>query len=252
MALTITVLGSSGSYPGRGQACSGYLVQGGGTTVWMDAGSGTMANLQEHIRLDEVDAVVLSHEHPDHWADLNGFQVACAFGDGPDRIPVYAPAPLRDLAYKFNKSSIDWHVVADGSSVEIGGQAWSFSRTDHPPETLASRVEVDGASFVYTADTGTRWNRGDFLSGVDLLLAEASFQDKDAAEVAAEGNHVGHLSAREAGQVAKNAGIGRLVITHIWPTHDIAVSRHQAQEGFGGPVEVAVEGAKFVVEAVRG
>lgn len=252
MTLSVTVLGSSGSYPGCGRACSGYLVQGAGTTVWMDAGSGTMANLQKHVRLDEVDAIVLSHEHPDHWADLNGFQVACAFGDGPDRIAVYAPEPLQKLAYNFNKSAIDWNTIADGTAARIGGQSWSFSRTDHPPETLASRVQVGDVAFVFTADTGTKWAAGQFLSGLDMLLAEATFQDKDAAEVEAEGKHVGHLSARQAGEMARSAGVPRLVITHIWPTHDVAVSRHQAQEGFGGPVEIAGEGDKFVVEAVRG
>lgn len=248
MDLTVTVLGSSGSYPGRHRACSGYLVQGGGTTVWMDAGGGTMSNLQKHIRLDEVDAIVLSHEHPDHWADVNGFQVACSYGEGPDRVPVYAPASMHDMAYKFNKSPLEWQTVTDGSVVQIGGQSWTFSRTDHPPETLASRVEVEGAAFGYTADTGTAWAPAEFLRGLDLLLAEATFQDEDAAEVAKESGEVGHLSARQAGELARAAGIKRLVITHIWPTHDVEISRRQAEEGFGGPVEVANDGDRFVVE----
>lgn len=250
MTLTVTVLGSSGSYPGRDRACSGYLVQGGGATVWMDAGSGTMSNLQKHVRLDQIDAMVLSHEHPDHWADLNGFQVACAYGDGPDCVRAYAPASLHGLAYEFNRVSIEWHTISDGSVAEIGGQTWTFSRTDHPPETLAARVEVDGAVFGYTADTGTGWSPRS-LGGVDLLLAEATFQDEDAAEVAKEPGEVGHLSARQAGQLARDAGIPRLVITHIWPTHDVELSRRQAEEEFGGPVEVANDGDRFVVERGR-
>ncbi|HMC51941.1 MAG TPA: MBL fold metallo-hydrolase, partial [Acidimicrobiales bacterium] len=80
MALTLTVLGCDGSYPGPGGACSGYLVRGGGVRLWLDAGSGTMANLQRHVGLDEIDAVVLSHEHPDHWTDLEAYYVACAYG----------------------------------------------------------------------------------------------------------------------------------------------------------------------------
>ena len=252
MTITVTVLGSSGSYPGRDKACSGYLVRGGGTTVWMDAGSGSMSNLQKHIRLDEVDAVVISHEHPDHWADLNGFQVACAYGDGPDCVQVYAPSTLCEFMYTFNKASLEWTVITDGSQVQIGGQAWSFSRTDHPPETLAARVEVDGAVLGYTADTGTGWSPSSLGEGMDLLLAEATFQDKDAAEVAAEGTSVGHLSARQAGELARAAGVRRLVITHIWPTHDVDLSRRQAEEGFGGPVEVADDGDKFEVSPARG
>ena len=248
MTLTVTVLGSSGSYPGRDRACSGYLVQGGGTTVWMDAGSGTMSNLQKHVRLEEIDAIVLSHEHPDHWADLNGLQVACAYGEGPDCVRAYAPASLHDLAYKFNRASIEWHTISDGTVSEIGGQTWTFSRTDHPPETLAARVEVGGAAIGYTADTGTGWSPSS-LGKLDLLLAEATFQDEDAEEIAKEGGDVGHLSARQAGELARSAGIPRLVITHIWPTHDVELSRRQAEEGFGGPVEVANDGDRFVVDA---
>jgi len=74
--MKLTVLGCSGSYPGPGGAASGYLVEADGTRIWLDAGSGTLANLQRHIGLDAVDAVVLSHEHPDHWADIEGFHIA--------------------------------------------------------------------------------------------------------------------------------------------------------------------------------
>ncbi len=70
---TVTVLGTSGSYPGPGSACSGYLLRHQGFNLWLDAGPGTMANLQTHIGLADVDAVVLSHEHPDHWSDIDGF-----------------------------------------------------------------------------------------------------------------------------------------------------------------------------------
>lgn len=244
MSLTLTVLGTSGSYPGPGRACSGYLLRGANTAVWLDAGSGSMANLQTHIALHELDAVVLSHEHPDHWTDLNGLEVACSFGAGPDRVPVYAPKSVKDLAYSFRKTAFEWNTVADGSQVQIGDFDWRFSQTDHPPETLASRIEYDGVAIAYTADTGPRWSPSAF-GPLDALLAEATFQDHDAAEVAAEGHHVGHLSAREAGAMARECNIPRLVLTHIWPTHDRQVSRRQAEEGFGGPVEMASEHDTF-------
>ncbi len=63
---TLTVLGTDGSYPAPGGACSGYLLQAGGRSVWLDAGPGTMANLQLHVGLEQLDAVVVSHAHPDH------------------------------------------------------------------------------------------------------------------------------------------------------------------------------------------
>lgn len=246
MSLTLTILGTSGSYPGPNRACSGYLVRGGGTTVWLEAGSGSMANLQTHVELSQLDAVVISHEHPDHWADLNGLEVACSFGSGPDLIPIYAPKVLEGLSYSFRKTAFEWHTVADGDVAQIGGQRWNFSKTDHPPETLASRVEVDGVALGYTADTGTGWSAA-ALGSLHALLAEATFQDDDAAQVAAEGSHVGHLSARQAGEMARQCGVPRLIISHIWPTHDREVSLRQAEEGFGGTVEIASEHDTFTI-----
>lgn len=243
MPLTLTVLGTSGSYPGPGRACSGYLIQGGGATVWLEAGSGSMANLQEHVELADLDAVVLTHEHPDHCGDVNGLEVACTFGPGPDRMPVYAPAPVKERLYAFSRSALDWHIVSADSKVEIGGQSWSFSRTDHPPETLAARIEADGAALGFTSDTGPGWSAAE-LGPLDALLAEATFQDADA-EAAEPG--VGHLSARQAGQMARDCGISRLILTHIWPEHDRELSRRQAEEAFGAGVEVAAEHDLYVI-----
>ena len=90
--LTLTVLGCSGTYAPPGGACSGYLVSDGTTNIWVDAGSGTLANLQRHVSLDAVDAVVLSHEHPDHWTDLEGFHNVLRFVLTKQDFPVYAPA----------------------------------------------------------------------------------------------------------------------------------------------------------------
>src|SRR5438105_15540802 len=96
MGVTLTVLGCSGSFPAAGGACSGYLVDDGTTRMWMDAGSGTLANLQRHVAVDAVDGVVLSHEHPDHWTDLESFVIALRTLGGREGVPVFAPAGLRE------------------------------------------------------------------------------------------------------------------------------------------------------------
>jgi ribonuclease BN (tRNA processing enzyme) len=156
-SLTVTVLGCSGSFPGPGSACSGSLVRGAGTTLWLDAGSGTLANLQHHVGLDQVDAVVLSHEHPDHWSDVEGFRVALAYAVERDGVPVYAPEGVRRLLSTDPEPTFDWHIVSDGDEVEAGGLRLSFSHTDHPPETLAVRIDGDGRCLGYSADTGRGW-----------------------------------------------------------------------------------------------
>ena len=139
--LRVTVLGCCGSFPGAGGACSGYLVDDGTTRLWLDAGSGTMANLQRHVALADVDALVLSHEHPDHWQDLEGLVIALQHHVKRRGFPVYAPAGLRARTYHPSEPWIAWHDVADGDRVGVGGLALTFSRTDHGPETLAVRVD---------------------------------------------------------------------------------------------------------------
>ena len=233
MALSLTVLGCSGSYPGPGAAASGYLLRGGGVTVWLDAGSGTLANLQRHIGLDEVDAVVLTHEHPDHMSDIEGYRVACAYVIGRTGVPVYAPAGVRDRLSAEPEPAFDWRTVADGDAVEVGGLSLRFARTDHPPETLAVRVDGEGRSLGYTADTGPAWSMADaFGDGVDLALSEATYLGDR------EGT-AGHLSGRQAGGLARSAGARRLVLTHLWPVLDPEAVRAEAEGAYGGPVDLA-------------
>lgn len=237
MGLTLTVLGSCGSYPAEGQACSGYLVQGAGTSLWIDAGSGTLANLQRHVALAEIDAVVLSHEHPDHWTDLTGFYVACKYYLRRERVPVYAPDSVRTHVY-YRDAPIEWHVVRDGDRADVGGLALTFSRTDHPPETLAVRVEGDGRSMAYSADTGPRWSFDRFGAPVDLGLCEATFAPEHSGKAR-------HMTAAQAGEMARLAGVGRLVLTHLEPGTDRERSQREGSEAFGKPVEIATENERY-------
>lgn len=230
--LTVTVLGSSGSYAGPGGACSGYLVRGAGTTVWLDAGSGTLANLQLHTGLSDVDAVVLTHEHPDHWSDVEGYRVALTYVAERHGVPVYAPAGLLERMSEGVAPVFDWRTVADGDRIEVGSLALQFSRTDHPPETLAVRVDGGGRSLGYSADTGPGWSYDALGPGIDLALCEATWlADK-------EGEGI-HLSARQAASMARRCQVGRLLLTHLWPTVDPDHSREEATAAYGEPVDVA-------------
>jgi ribonuclease BN (tRNA processing enzyme) len=236
----LTVLGCSGSYAGPGEACSGYLVDDGTTRVWLDAGSGTLANLQRHVALADVDAVVLSHEHPDHWSDVEGWNNVLRFVLDRTGFPVYAPAGLCDRTYQDTAAQMAWHDVTDGDGVTVGTMTFTFSRTDHGPETLAMRVDGGGRSLGYSADTGPGWPLATLGPDLDLALCEATMpSDKE--------GQLQHLSARQAGSSAKEAGAGRLVLTHLWPTLDPDRSRAEGSEAFGAPVEVAAVGTRYDV-----
>ncbi|MGH9190437.1 MAG: MBL fold metallo-hydrolase [Acidimicrobiales bacterium] len=240
MGLTVTVLGCSGSYPGPGGACSGYLIGDGDTTVWVDAGSGTLANLQRLTSADAVDAVVLTHEHPDHWTDIEGFHNILRFVTGRKGVPVFAPAGLRDRTYGPTEPWLAWTDVADGHRVTVGSLSMSFSRTDHPPETLAVRVDAGGRSVGYSSDTGPGWSLEALGEGLDLALCEATLPAEKKGELA-------HLTAGQAGATARAAGVGQLVLTHLWPTLDAEQSRAEGAAAFGKPVEVASVGSTFHV-----
>ena len=244
MSLGLTVLGCDGSYAGPGGTCSGYLVQEGGTSVWLDAGPGTLANLQRHIDLDALDAVVLTHAHPDHWVDVLTYHNALRYLRPRTGVAVYSPAEVRKLAVEVNgplAPAFQWNDVHAGSQVTVGGLSLSFSRTDHGPETLAVRVDdATGRSLGYSADTGAGWSLSELGPRLDLALCEASLAPENEGEVQ-------HLTAAQAGTSARAAGARHLVITHLQPGVDHDRSRRDASEAFGLPVDVAAVGARYEV-----
>ena len=128
--------------------------------------------------------------------------------------------------------AFDWRVIDARSHVELGGLRLSFSRTDHPPETLAVRIEeVGGPTLAYSADTGPEWALTDLGAGFDAALLEASMP------VPMEGS-VQHLSGRQAGALATAAGARRLLLTHVQPGVDAEQQRADAETTFAGPVEL--------------
>ncbi len=213
--LSLLVVGCDGSWTGPGGAGSGYVVASGGTTVLIDAGPGTFANLQLHVDPAALDAVILSHRHPDHWTDIHALATQATLALGRRGIPVYAPAGLAELAGLTRSSAVAWHQVTDGDTVAIGALGCTFRRTDHTFETLAVRVDGGRRALGYSADTGPGFSLAGLGADLDLLLSEATytFEHEGTAD---------HMSGRQAGAQARKAGAKRLVITHRWPTVDPA------------------------------
>ena len=234
--IELTVLGCSGSYGApAGGACSGYLVRAGGMTVWLDCGNGTLAALQRHADPADLDAVVITHQHPDHCVDLYGLHVLNKYGLERLGLPVYAPegvdAGMLGLVGDWG-GAFDWREVGDGSTEKIGPLALSFLRTDHPPPTVAVEIAHDDHRLVYTSDTGPGWSVEAFAERADLVLSEATYQHGDIRSPL-------HISARQAGERARAASARRLMLTHLWPTLDPAVTAAEGSEAFGAEVTLA-------------
>ena len=241
MGVTVTVLGCDASYPSPGGACSGYLVQSGSTSLWLDAGTGTMANLSKAIDIDQLDGIVISHAHPDHWTDLLVYHHLVKYYRSRT-IPVYAPKRVLELLEAVNEEALplDGHVIDETSTAKVGGISLSFSRTDHGPETLAVRAEGLGAAIAYSADTGPAWSLSSLGDGIGLAIVEATLDPEHE-------NVTQHLSGRQAGATAEAAGARALVLTHIDP--DVPKDRQlsEAQTVFRGPVSLATVGARYEV-----
>lgn len=233
--MELTVLGCSGTYGApAGGACSGYLLRSGATTVWLDCGSGTLVNLAHHVPIEELDGIVVSHSHVDHWMDLTGYLYACRYGFKRSAVPVFAAPLVQDRLDSVVGDATDvfeWSTVDEHRTVSIGEIAFRFSRTDHPVPTLAVEAQADGKRIVYSADTGPGWSPAAF-DPADLLVIEASYQD------ASPPNPV-HLTARQAGEIGRASHARRLMLTHLFPRIDPMISVAEASDAFGRDVILA-------------
>lgn len=247
--MKLTVVGCSGSMPGPNSSASCYLLEHDDFRVVVDLGHGSVGALQRHIKLTDIDAIVFSHLHSDHCIDLTALYVAHRYGPAPfaSRIPVLAPsdAPERMAAANGMTSTRGMTAAFDFRDVSVAAALGPFrlraERMAHPVEAYGTRFEVDGASLVYTGDTGPCRALNDIARDADLLLSEASFRD-------GESNPPGlHLTGRQAGEVASGAGVRHLVITHVPPWHDPEVARAEAATVFEGPIDVATPGATYAV-----
>lgn len=242
--MRLHVVGSSGTYPAPGRPASGYVIEQGATRVWCDAGPGTFTALP--VDPDMIDAIVVSHQHPDHCSDLATAFHAWAYRPDPRvGVPLYAPQSVWDrLALFLEKGpdsalyeTFDFRAVEDGDELTIGELAVSFVETDHPVPTVGSRWEGHNRALFFTGDTGPRGTWREAARDVDVMLCEAALQgSSDEKRV----EH--HLTAGEAGTIAREIGAKRLVLTHIPPYMDASRSVHEAEVVFDRPVGLAVPG----------
>jgi ribonuclease BN (tRNA processing enzyme) len=249
-------VGCSGSFPAPDSPASCYLVeaddeQGRTWRVVLDLGSGALGPLQRYTALDGLDAVLLSHLHPDHYLDVCGLYVARQYmpgGPPESRLPVYGPRGTRERirqAYGGDQAgletSFDVREFSDGVAVRIGPLTVTPYRVEHPVEAYGMRIAQQAGRRAevlgYTGDTDTCDALLALSKGADVLLAEASFQEgRDLARGV-------HLTGLRAGRLAADAGCRRLVLTHVpvWTDPDVVVA--EARSAFPGTVERARPGA---------
>lgn len=258
--MRFTVIGCSGSFAGPESPASCYLVEaeheGRTWRVALDLGSGALGALQRHVAPADLDAVLLTHLHPDHCIDLLGLYVMRTYdpqGAPSGLLPVYGPAGSReriDAAYEGigepgTSSVFDYRRISDGLPVHIGPFAITPRLVNHPVEAYGFRVEADGAVLAYTGDTDSTDALTPLLTGASLVLADSAFvEGRD------EPRGI-HLTGRRAAEAALAAGgVERLMLTHIPAWNDPEECRAQAAEvwtGEGREVELARPEATYEV-----
>jgi ribonuclease BN (tRNA processing enzyme) len=243
--LELTVLGSQGTWPGAGGQTCGYLLSHDGFHLWLDAGTGTFARLQEHIGIDEIGAILVTHGHTDHFVDMIPAFYARHYGGlGEPGLPFYSPVGFTDgVASLVSENgrdvmgeAYDFRMLVEGTGFEVGPfRVEPFEMVHIGVHSLGYRIEADGVVLAYTGDTGPCESAVRLAAAADLFLCEATYQNTSRLAYF-------HLSAAQAGELAAEAGVRRLMLTHITPNLDPHVSLVEAAATFSGGVEIATPG----------
>ena len=255
--MRLTVVGCSGSFAGPDSPSSCYLVRVDDAertwNVLFDLGSGALGALQRHLDPADLDAVFITHLHPDHSVDMCGLYVTRKYRpEGPvnGHLPVHAPAGTGErfalmyhgLDHSGMEQEFDIHDLTDAQVSRVGPLSITAYRVNHPVEAYGFRIEADGAVLAYTGDTDTCDALGPLLADCDLALVDSAWVDgRDTARGI-------HLSGRRAAEAAVAAGgVKRLMLTHIPPWNDREVCRAQAAAVWSGPLDLAIADKTYEV-----
>jgi ribonuclease BN (tRNA processing enzyme) len=264
--LRITILGKSPSWQDAGGACSGYLIEDGDTSLLLDCGNGVFSKLRKFRDYVDLDAVVISHMHADHFLDLVPYSYALTYAprqqpvpvdrwpgtDHPARPQLHVPDGGRKVLRRvvgawgnedLVEKAFDLHEYETPDVLEIGSLRIRFHEVPHFLETHAVDVTTTngGGRFTFGADCRPCDELPKFAEGTDLLMLEATLPRPERTGMR------GHLTPAEAGDHGRRAKAARLVITHISDELDEEWARDEASKAFGSPVEVAREGAVYTL-----
>jgi ribonuclease BN (tRNA processing enzyme) len=260
----VTVLGKSPSWQDAAGACSGYLVQQDDFTLLLDCGNGVFSKLRPIVDYVDVDAVLITHMHADHFLDLVPFSYALSYAprqqpvpvggwpgtEAPARPQLYVPSGGSDVLRRVvgcwgNDDLIDGafavHEYAPGDELSVGPLSIRFCEVPHFVATYAVELASNGSRFTFGADCRPNQELVRFARDTDMLLIEATLPRPERDGVR------GHLTAREAGEHGNLARARRLVLTHYSDELNPEWTRAEAADSYGGPVELATDGAVYTV-----
>jgi ribonuclease BN (tRNA processing enzyme) len=252
--IEITVVGSGTVVPRLARRQSCVVVQAGGETISLDLGSGAVRGML-YADLDPfaVDRAFFTHFHPDHTVDIVPLMFAINYGTEEERerpLTLYGPEPFKKFFGSITDAWGDW-ILGDypievqelphicPSPLELPTLRVLWAPAEHRPESLAYRLESENVAFIYTGDTGYAESVVELARGAHTLLIECSFPDNTPVP--------GHLTPEGVARIAREAEVGRVVLTHIYPPADALDLKQEVGQEFGGEVLIAEDGLKFSV-----
>jgi ribonuclease BN (tRNA processing enzyme) len=243
----VTVLGSCGAFPEAGRACSGFAVDWDGYRLVLDLGYATLPRLLQHWPDGGVDAVAITHEHPDHCVDLHGlFRMRFYGGTAGPRLPLYCPPGVLDRLEGL-EPDVDLTAVFDLHPLPGTYQVGPLELTGLPPPHFVPnagiRVQAREMALAYSGDTGPDPLLAELGRDADLFIIEATDRDGETQRPARN-----LMTSAEAGRWARQAGARRLMITHFWPGNDRAAATAAASAEFEREVLAAEEGLTVSLE----
>lgn len=244
--MELTIIGHWGGFPKAGEASSGYLLTHNDFHLLIDCGSAVLSKLQNIISAEKLDGIILSHYHPDHTADIGVIQHALYVGkftNNYDRtLPIYGHGLDREgfnqLTYKDVAAGIFYKPE---EILYVGPFRISFLQTHHTVPCFAMKIEADGKALVYTGDTSYFKEMAVFSEQADVLLCESNFYK------GMDGKSAGHMTSEEAGKTAHQAGVDKLILTHLPHFGDLGSLKAEAAEQFTGDILIAKEGLKITI-----
>lgn len=243
--MKLTILGTCGAFAEKNRACSGYLIQMGGTSIVVDLGPGTLANLQNHIDVSDIDSIIFSHMHPDHFTDIYSLRYLMEFIIKPDKpLDLWGVQGFEDNILRLLPDAEDtfrrlfsFNVINDDFAV--GAINIGVSKGIHPVENNMMRFTEGGKSITYTGDTGSNDRIAAIAKDSDILLTECTFLS-DGPDPRT------HLRAADSAHIAVEANVQSLILTHFWPGLDRMQAGKEAAAIFKGNIAIANENNVFL------
>jgi len=218
--MKLKVLGTQSPYNTKGHNCPGFLITEGKTRIMLDCGSGSHSLLNFPNDLNDI-SIILSHLHRDHYNDIYNMQYASFVFHNQKRIErpidIYMPSSPENICEDIKgetNSFANYSTISEERNLKIGNMNVSFCRTEHPVETYAVKITTGDRTIVYTSDTSfsAKDKIIEFAKDADLLICESSLlKSHGFPEINS------HLTAEQAGIIARDANVGGLLLTHFWP-----------------------------------